>query len=90
MLYVLMLALPVTGLMLVADHAVGGLTQLNFGLSFPVIPVPIPHELRSWLAWCLIWLLGLHILAALKLQVMDGPIVSRRMSPFGAAPHRRR
>lgn len=84
-----MLALPVTGLMIIADHAVGGMTQLKFGLPFPVIPVPIPDEVHSWLAWSLIWLLGLHILAAIKHQVMDGHIVSRRMSPFGPArlPH---
>ena len=85
MLYFLMIALPITGLMIIADHAVGGMTELKFGLFFPVISVPIPDEVHSWLAWGLIWLLGLHILAALKQQVMDGPIVSRRMSPFGAA-----
>ena len=84
-LYFLMLALPITGLMIIADHAVGGLTRLKFGLPFPVIPVPIPDEVHSWLAWGLIWLLGLHVLAAIKHQVMDGPIVSRRMSPLGPA-----
>ncbi len=88
-LYFLMLALPVTGLMIIADHAVGGMTHLKFGLPFPVIPVPIPDEVHSWLAWSLIWLLGLHILAAIKHRVMDGPVVSRRMSPLGPArlPH---
>lgn len=85
LLYFFMFALPITGLMIISDHAVGGMTKLKLGIPFPVIPVPIPDEVHGLLAWGLIALLGLHIAAALKHQIMDGPIVSRRMSPFGAA-----
>ena len=86
LLYFFMLALPFTGLMLIADHAKSGMTTLLGGIPFPVIPVPIPEELHGLLAWGLIGLLGLHIAAALKHRIMDGPIVSRRMSPVGGAP----
>ena len=86
LLYFLMFALPITGLMIISDHAVGGMTKLKFGLAFPVIPVGVPDELHAYLAWSMIALLGLHIAAALKQAIMDGPIVSRRMSPFGAVP----
>lgn len=86
LLYFFMFALPLTGLMIISDHAVGGMTTLKFGIPFPVIPVPIPDEVHGLLAWGLMGLLALHVAAALKHQLMDGPIVSRRMSPFGSAP----
>ena len=87
-LYFLMVALPITGLPLVADRAVNGMTMLLGGIPFPAInlgPVGEAHEL---LAWGMIGLLGLHIAAALKHRIMDGPIVARRMSPLGAGPLR--
>lgn len=86
LLYFFMLALPITGLMIISDRAKNGMTTLLGGIPFPVIPVPIPDEIHGLLAWGLIGLLGLHILAALKHHFMDGPVVSRRMSPFGAGP----
>ena len=85
--YFLMFALPITGLMMVADHAVGGMTQLKFGLPFPVIPLPVPDEAHSLLAWGLIGLLVLHVLAALKQQFFDKTIVADRMPPFHSPRH---
>ena len=85
-LYFLIFALPITGLSLVADHAKNGMTTLLGGIPFPAINLGPIGEAHSFLAWGMIGLLGLHILGALKHQVMDGPVVSRRMSPFGAAP----
>ncbi|MEO5640579.1 MAG: cytochrome b [Sphingomicrobium sp.] len=83
-LYFLMFALPITGLSLVSKRAVGGMTELIGGLKFPVIPLGPVGEAHSLLAWGMIGLLGLHVAAALKHKIMDGPVVSRRMSPFGA------
>jgi cytochrome b561 len=88
LLYFFMFALPLTGLMIISDHAKNGMTTLLGGIPFPVIPVAIPDEVHGLLAWGLIGLLALHIAAALKHQFMDGPIVSRRMSPFGPGPTR--
>ncbi|MEO6248704.1 MAG: cytochrome b [Sphingomicrobium sp.] len=88
LLYFFILVLPLTGLMIISDHAVGGMTMLNFGIPFPVVPILIPDAVHGLLAWGLIGLLGLHVAAALKHQFMDGPVVSRRMSPFGASAAR--
>lgn len=85
--YFLMFALPITGLMMIADHAVGGMTQLKFGLPFPVIPLPVPDEAHSLLAWGLIGLLVLHVLAALKQQFFDRTAVADRMPPFHSRRH---
>ena len=84
LLYFLIFALPITGLSLVADHAKNGLTTLLGGIPFPAINLGPLGEAHSFLAWGMIGLLGLHIAAALKHRIMDGPIVARRMSPFGA------
>lgn len=86
LLYFFMIALPLTGLMIVSDHAKNGMTTLLGGVPFPVIPVHIPDEIHGLLGWGLIGLLALHITAALKHRIMDGPVVARRMSPFGVAP----
>jgi cytochrome b561 len=85
LLYFLMIALPVTGLALVSKRAVDGMTNLAGGMRFPVIPIPelgTPHE---FLAWSLIVLLVIHVLAALKNQFLTGGQVAGRMPPFRAA-----
>lgn len=84
--YFLIFALPLTGLSLVSEHAVGGMTDLLGGLKFPAISLGPVGETHSLLAWGLIGLLVLHVAAALKHQFVDGPLVSRRMSPLGPAP----
>jgi cytochrome b561 len=88
LLYFFMLALPISGLMVISDHAVGGMTTLKFGIPFPVVPISLPGEVHSLLAWGLIGLLALHVVAALKHQFLDGPVVYRRMSPFRGASAR--
>ncbi|MEO7786860.1 MAG: cytochrome b/b6 domain-containing protein, partial [Sphingomicrobium sp.] len=86
LLYFFMFALPLTGLMIISEHAVHGMTKLKGDIPFPVIPLPLPDEVHSLLAWGLVALLALHVAAALKHQFMDGPVVSRRMSPFDPGP----
>ena len=76
-----MLALPITGLMIISDRAKNGMTTLLGGIPFPVIPVPIPDEIHGLLAWGLIGLLGLHILAALKHHFFDKDDILARMLP---------
>lgn len=83
--YFLLFALPLTGLSLVSKRAVGGMTDLLGGLKFPVVPLGPVGEAHSLLAWGLIALLALHVAAAFKHQFFDGPLVSRRMSPFGGS-----
>ena len=85
--YFLMLALPITGLAMISDHAVNGMTQLKFGIPFPVIPIAVPDEAHSLLAWAWIGLLVLHVLAALKQQFIDRTIVADRMPPFHSPRH---
>lgn len=84
LLYLLMFALPITGLSLAGAHAKDGMTMLLGGIPFPAINLGPVGEAHSLLAWGMIGLLGLHIAAALKHRLMDGPNVARRMSPFGA------
>ncbi|MEQ7873288.1 cytochrome b/b6 domain-containing protein [Sphingomonas sp. ASV193] len=81
--YFLIIALPVTGLAAVSGRAVGGMTDLKFGLKFPVVPIPGIGESHELLAWGLIGLLALHVLAALKHQFIGDSPVKRRMSPVG-------
>ena len=83
--YGLIIALPLTGLAGVSDDAARGLTDLKFGLQFPVIPVALPDGLHSVLAWGMIGLLVLHVGAALKQQFLDKSAVADRMPPFRRA-----
>lgn len=80
LLYFLMFALPLTGLMLVSKG--GPTTGLLGGLSFPTIPLPELGEAHEVLAFAMIGLLVLHVLAGLSNQVMDGGRLSGRMPPF--------
>ena len=80
--YFLIIALPLTGLMLVAEHATNGLTDLQFGLKFPVLPIPAVGETHVLLAWAMIALWVLHVAAALKQQFFDKTVVADRMPPF--------
>lgn len=80
--YFLIIALPVTGLSAVSDHAVHGMTTLIGGLKFPVIPLGDTGDLHVFLVWTTIALLAIHVGAALKQQFFDRSIVAGRMPPF--------
>ena len=82
MFYFLMIALPVTGLAAVSKGAKSGMTELFGGTWFPVVPIPAIGELHEPLAFAMIGLLVLHILAALKNQFVTGGPVADRMPPF--------
>ncbi len=80
--YFLMIALPLTGLAAVSKRAVDGMTELVGGIRFPVVAIPGLGGAHEWLAFALIGLLGLHVLAALKNQFVTGGPVAGRMPPF--------
>ena len=82
--YFLLLALPLTGLAAVSKQAVGGMTDLQFGLRFPVVPIPALGETHVFLVWSLIALFVIHVGAALKQQFFDRGEVADRMPPFRA------
>jgi cytochrome b561 len=86
--YVLIIALPLTGLIAVSDH--GGLIPLKFGLALPAVPGISEatgdafHEIHETLVWTTLILLVLHIGAALKNQFFSDSDVADRMPPFRA------
>ena len=80
--YVFMIALPLTGLAAVSKGAVDGMTALAGGTWFPVVPFPGIGELHEPLAFAMIALLVVHVLAALKNQFLTGGPVADRMPPF--------
>lgn len=84
--YVLLIALPLTGLAAVSARAEDGTVQLLFGLTLPAIP-GVPKEnsfgdVHEWLVYTTLALLVLHIGAALKNQFVDRGPVADRMPPF--------
>lgn len=81
LLYLMMFALPLTGLMAVSEKS-GPMTALQFGLSFPTIPLPDLGEIHEPLVFGMWILLGVHVLAALKHQLIDKDGVVGRMVPF--------
>lgn len=82
LLYVLIIALPLTGLAAVSKRAVGGMTELAGGGWFPVVPIPALGGAHELLAFAMIGLLAIHVLAALKNQFVDRGPVADRMPPF--------
>lgn len=87
--YFLMVALPLTGLAAVSKRAIGGMTELVGGSWFPVVPIPGIGEIHEPLAFAMIALLVLHVLAALKNQFVTGGQVAGRMPPFRATGPKR-
>ena len=81
LLYFLMIALPLTGLMAVSKG--GATTKLVGGYEFPTIPLPALGEAHEILAYAMIGLLVIHVVAALKNQFVTGGEVAERMWPFG-------
>ena len=80
--YFLIIALPLTGLAAVSKRAEGGMTELAAGTWFPVVPVPALGGAHETLAFSMIGLLVIHILAALKNQFVNRGPVADRMPPF--------
>lgn len=78
--YFLLIALPLTGLMLVSKG--GATTELAGGIPFPTIPTPAIGELHEPLVTAFLVLLALHVLGALKHQFIDKDATSARMWPF--------
>ncbi len=84
LLYFLMIALPLTGLAAVSKG--GAMTKLVGDLQFPTVPIPALGEAHEILAFAMIGLLGIHVVAALKNQFVTGGVVAGRMPPFRQAP----
>jgi cytochrome b561 len=82
--YALLILLPLSGLAAVSKG--GAMTKLLGGLEFPTVPIPVLGETHEVLAFAMIGLLGLHVLAALKNQFVTGGVVAGRMPPFRQAP----
>jgi cytochrome b561 len=84
--YVLLIALPLTGLAAVSGRATDGTVPLLFGLSLPAIPgVPKENDfgdVHEWLVYTTLALLVLHVGAALKNQFINRGPVADRMPPF--------
>ena len=78
--YVLIIALPLTGLMAVSKG--GATTEIIGGLKVPTIPLPALGELHEPLVFATIFLLLLHVAGALKHQFIDRGPSADRMWPF--------
>jgi cytochrome b561 len=86
--YVLLIALPLTGLAAVSGRAEDGTVPLLFGLSLPAIPgIPAENEfgeVHEILIFTTLALVVLHISAALYNQFLSPTNVADRMWPFKA------
>ena len=86
--YILLIALPLTGLTAVSGRAVGGWVQLQLGLRLPAVPGVGPEndfgDVHEVLVWTAIALVVLHVSAALYNQFISTTNVADRMWPFRA------
>lgn len=84
--YVLLIALPLTGLAAVSGRAEGGWVALQLGLQIPAIPGISPEnefgDIHELLVKVTIGLLVLHVSAALYNQFIDRGPIAGRMWPF--------
>lgn len=86
--YLLLLALPLTGLAAVSGRAEGGWVPLQLGLRVPAIPGISPEnefgDVHEVLVFVTLALVALHVSAALYNQFVDRGLVAGRMWPFRA------
>jgi cytochrome b561 len=86
--YILLIALPLTGLAAVSGRAEGGWVPLQLGLKLPAIPGMAPEnefgDVHVVLVWTTLALVVLHISAALYNQFWSPTNVADRMWPFRA------
>ena len=84
--YILLIALPLTGLAAVSGRAEDGWVPLQLGLNLPAIPgIPRENEfgdVHEYLVWTTLALVVLHVAAALYNQFIDRGPVAGRMWPF--------
>lgn len=84
--YILLIALPLTGLAAVSGRAEDGWVPLQLGLRIPAIPsIPAENEfgeVHELLVWTTLALVVLHVTAALYNQFGDRGPVAGRMWPF--------
>lgn len=92
-LYVLMLIIPITGAILVQAH--GYPLKLWGMLAIPTFIPSQSHaigdtikEIHSWLALIIIWLVGLHLVGALKHHFIDKDRTLLRMLPSFRLKHK--
>ena len=84
--YLLLLALPLTGIAASSGRAEDGWIKLQMGLAIPAMP-GIPkenefHEVHEVLVWVMLALMAFHLSAALWNQFVDRGAVAGRMWPF--------
>jgi cytochrome b561 len=90
LLYFLLIVMPLLGLTAVSGIEKGPLTQLAFGIPFPLIPGvseglgETAGDIHEFLAFLLVAVILLHIAAALKQQFYDHWRLAARMPPFRA------
>jgi cytochrome b561 len=86
--YLLLIALPLTGLAAASGRAQDGAVPLLFGLKLPAIPGIGPDnefgDVHEILVFTTLALLVIHVAAALKNQFMSRTAVADRMPPFQA------
>jgi cytochrome b561 len=86
--YLLLIALPLTGLAAVSGRAEDGWVPLQLGLRLPAIPGIAAEndfgEVHEVLVWTTLTLVVLHVGAALYNQFLSSTNVADRMWPFKA------
>lgn len=86
--YILLIALPLTGLLTVSGRAEDGLVPIKFGLALPAVPGIAEENFfggaHVTLVWTTLLLLALHVSAALYNQFGSATNVADRMPPFKA------
>lgn len=90
--YLLLIAMPIVGFIAVSGYANGPTTPLLGGIEVPVIPGisketgDLAGEVHEMSAFLLVFLIVVHLGAALKHQFVDRWRGSARMPPFNS-PH---
>ncbi len=83
--YVLLFALPLTGLIAVSDRAKDGWVDLLWGMRIPALPLgdgEIFGEVHEILVWTTITLLVIHISAAIYHHLIARDAASGRLPPL--------